>query len=125
AALTAALFTELAPVKCEPLIVTDVPPAAGPAVGLTEVTVGASTKVNTSKNDVADVPPTVVTVTSTPPAACAGDVAVIWPSKSTVKLAAFVAPNFTELAAVNPEPEIVTDVPPALGPAVGRSDATT
>src|SRR5438093_929159 len=125
AALTVPNFTELAPVKCEPLIVTDVPPAAGPAVGFTDVTVGASTKVNTSKNDVADVPPTVVTVTSTPPAACAGDTAVIELSVSTVKLAAFIAPNFTEVAPVKCEPLIVTDVPPALGPAVGFSDVTT
>ena len=39
--------TAVAPVKPVPVIVTDVPPATGPLVGLTPVTVGARTvKVN-------------------------------------------------------------------------------
>src|SRR5439155_20469191 len=94
-ALVAPNFTELAPVKCEPLIVTDVPPAVVPEVGFTEATVGASTNVNWSEPDVAEVPPTVVTVMSTVPAEWAGEVAVICPSVSTEKLEALVAPNFT------------------------------
>src|SRR5437879_7504555 len=97
AALTVPNFTELAPVKCEPLIVTVVPPAAGPAVGFTDVTAGAgATNVNWSAADVADVPPTVVTVMSTVPADSAGEVAVIWPSVSTEKLEELVTPNFTQ-----------------------------
>src|SRR5207253_1933861 len=124
-ALVAPNFTELVPVKCEPVIVTEVLPTVGPAVGLTEVTAGASTKVNTSKNDVADVPPTVVTVTSTPPAACAGDVAVIWPSKSTVKLAAFTAPNFTEVAPVKCEPLIEIGIASGRGSADGLRDVSS
>ena len=39
----------------------------------------------------AEVPPGVVTVTSTVPAACAGEVAVIWVAETTVKVAAAVA----------------------------------
>src|SRR5207302_848471 len=111
-------FTDVAPVKPVPVIVTVVPPAVGPAVGLTEVTVGASRYKNSSETDVADVPPTVVTRTCTGPAACGGAVAVICPSLSTVK-DADVEPKLTSVAPVNPEPEIVTIVPPALGPAVG------
>ena len=38
--------TAVAPVKPVPVIVTLVPPAAGPAVGLTPVTVGAAMYVN-------------------------------------------------------------------------------
>src|SRR5678816_2751913 len=68
---------------------------------------------------VALVPEGVVTVTSTVPAACAGDTAVICVALSTVKLAAFVAPNFTDVAPVKPLPVIVTDVPPPVGPLVG------
>jgi hypothetical protein len=35
--------TALAPVRSVPVIVTDVPPAVGPAAGATEVTAGAVT----------------------------------------------------------------------------------
>ena len=35
-------FTAVAPVKLVPVIVTDVPPAAGPLVGLNDVTVGTA-----------------------------------------------------------------------------------
>src|SRR3989442_1619858 len=83
AAFVAPNFTEVAPVKCEPLIVTDVPPALGPAVGFSPVTAGASTKVKRSKNDVADVPAEFVTVTSNWPAAWAGEVAVMWVASTT------------------------------------------
>ena len=46
AALTPPNFTAVAPVKTVPVIVTVVPPAAGPLVGLTAVTVGGPTNVN-------------------------------------------------------------------------------
>ena len=35
-------FTPVAPVKFVPVMVTDVPPAAGPLVGLNDVTVGTA-----------------------------------------------------------------------------------
>ena len=35
-------FTAVAPVKLVPVMITDVPPAAGPLVGLNNVTVGAA-----------------------------------------------------------------------------------
>jgi hypothetical protein len=56
-------FTLVAPVKFVPVSVTVVPPAVGPEVGLMLVTVGAGTYVYSSDDEVADVPPTVVTVT--------------------------------------------------------------
>jgi len=77
-----------------------------------------------SAPEVADVPPPVVTVTSTVPAAPAGAVAVIEVSELTVKPSAFAAPNFTAVAPEKPVPVIVTGVPPAVGPAVGEIDVT-
>jgi hypothetical protein len=79
--------------------------------------------VNWSAADVADVPPAVVTVTSTVPVP-AGDVAVIEVAELTVKLVALVAPNLTAVAPVNTVPVMVTEVPPAAGPEVGEIDVT-
>ena len=73
---------------------------------------------------VALVPPGVVTVTSTVPAVPAGAVAVIWVALLTVKLVAAVAPKLTALAPVKLVPVIVTEVPPAVGPAVGLTPVT-
>ena len=69
-------------------------------------------------------PPGLITVTFTVPVP-AGLVAVICVSESTVKLVAATAPKSTAVAAVKPEPVIVTDVPPANGPAVGLTAVTT
>jgi hypothetical protein len=56
-------FTAVAPVKPEPVIVTDVPPDVWPYAGEMPVTFGAAAVyVNWSADDVADVPPEVVTV---------------------------------------------------------------
>src|SRR5262245_11558512 len=57
--------TWLVPVKLKPLIVTFVPPPAGPAVGESEPTIGAKVVVYRSAELTADVPPGVVTRTST------------------------------------------------------------
>ena len=78
---------------------------------------------NWSAADVADVPPAVVTFTSTVPVP-AGDVAVIDVAETTVKPVALVAPNVTAVAPVNPVPVIVTSVPPPPGPDVGEIDVT-
>ena len=78
---------------------------------------------NWSPPDVVDVPPTVVTLTSTVPVP-AGDVAVICVAELTVKLLAAVAPKVTAVAPENPVPVIVTDVPPVAGPDVGEIAAT-
>jgi hypothetical protein len=79
--------------------------------------------VNWSAPLVALVPAGVVTVTSTLPAAPAGAVAVTDVADPTVKLA-FVAPNFTDVAPVNPVPVIVTAVPPAVDPLLGVTPET-
>ena len=108
--------------KFVPEMVTAVPPPESPLFGLTDVTVGMAKKVNWSAGDVADVPPVVVTVTSTVPVP-AGDVAVIDVGEATVK-PAFVAPNLTAVAPVKLLPEIVTAVPPAAGPLPGLTAVT-
>ena len=75
-AAVAPKVTAVTPVKFVPVIVTDVPPTCGPAVGEIDVTVGAGIYVNWSAAVVPDVPPAVVTLMSTVPVP-AGDVAVI------------------------------------------------
>ena len=64
-----------------------------------------------------------VTRISTVPAP-AGEVAVIDVDELTVKPVAAVAPKVTAVAAVNPEPVIVTDVPPVVAPTVGETEVT-
>ena len=73
---------------------------------------------------VALVPPVVVTVTFTTPAAPAGAVAVSCVAEFTVKPMAFVAPKCTAVAPVNPVPVIVTLVPPDVEPELGLSALT-
>ena len=85
-------FTAVTVVKLEPVMVTDVPPEVVPAVGLTELMTGTP-KVYLEPAEVAEVPAAFVAVMSTVPAACAGDVAVIWVSELIVKLVAAVLPN--------------------------------
>jgi len=101
-----------------PVIVTDVPPGVMPLVGLIAVTVGGEMYVNWSAELVAELPPELATVTSTVPVP-AGETAVIDVAELTVTLVAAVAPNLTVLPEANPVPVIVTDVPPAVLPAVG------
>ena len=63
----------------------------------------------------ADVPPGVVTVTSTVGQELpAGLTAVIWVSLLNLKLVAAVVPNETLVALVKPVPVMVTLVPPLL-----------
>ena len=77
-----------------------------------------------SAEEVAEVPPVVVTVTSTVAAACAGEVAVIWVAETTVKPEAAVVPKWTAVAPVKLVPVMVTEVPPAVGPEVGATEPT-
>ena len=79
---------------------------------------------NWSAELVAEVPPAVVTVTSTTPADCGGAVAVIDVAEFTVKPAA-TDPKATALAPDNSVPEIVTDVPPVMNPLDGLIELTT
>ena len=70
------------------------------------------------------VPFAVVTVTPTVPTAPAGAVAVRLVADVKVTAAAAAVPNFTVLAAVKFVPEIVTTVPPSVGPVVGAMAVT-
>ena len=79
---------------------------------------------NWSAADVADVPPAVVTVTSTVPVAPAGEVAVMDVAELTVNPVALVAPNLTAVAPVKLVPVMVTVVPPPDGPDVGEIEVT-
>ena len=72
--------------------------------------------------EVAEVPPGVVTVTSTVPVP-AGEVAEIEVALLTTTPVAALAPKCTAVAPVNPVPVIVTLVPPAVGPDVARIPA--
>ena len=82
-------------------------------------------KVNWSAPDVALVPPVVVTVTLTVPALSAGDVAVQVVVEEHVAAVPAVVPKVTVAApTTNPEPVIVTDVPPAVEPEVGLTAVT-
>jgi hypothetical protein len=116
--------TAVAPVNPVPVIVTEVPPAVGPLVGFTPLTEGGATKLNWSAPVTALVPFGPVTVMSTVPAPCAGDVAVIDVGPFTTNVVAAVPPKDTAVAPVNPAPKIVTDVPPAVGPLPGLTADT-
>ncbi len=73
----------------------------------------------------ADVPAAVVTVTSTTPNEPAGDVAVQTVVVAHETAVAAFAPNATvDEPTANPDPLIVTVVPPANGPPAGETVAT-
>jgi len=108
--------TAVAPVKPAPVMVTWVPPVAGPELGTTLVTTGTQAK--RSAELVRLVPPGVVTVTSTVPLQ-AGEVAVIEAGELTVQPGgAGVLPKSTAVAPVKPAPVMVE-----LGAASGRARA--
>nr|WP_263866878.1 hypothetical protein [Paenibacillus rhizovicinus] len=118
-AIVAPNVTAVAPDRFVPVNVTLVPPDVGPDVGDTLVIVGTAMYVNWSAADVADVPPGVVTVTSTVPELPAGAVTVIDVAEFTVMPVAAVAPNVTAVAPDRFVPVNVTLVPPAVGPDCG------
>jgi hypothetical protein len=80
--------------------------------------------VNWSADEVAEVPPAVVTVTLTVPADSAGDVAVMEVAELTVTAVAVMVPNITVAEEVKPVPMMVTEVPPAVLPLAGVIDVT-
>ena len=94
--------TAVAPVKPLPVMATDVPPRVEPYIGKIPVTAGAVAYVYLSTEEVADVPPGVVTVTSTVPAGLAGDVTVIEVALFTVYVGAAVPPKVMAVAPVKP-----------------------
>ncbi len=76
-----------------------------------------------SAEDVGEVPTGVITVTFTAPVPD-GLTAMMERSLSTVKLVAGTDPNSTADAPLNPDPVIVTGVPPAVEPLVGERAVT-
>ena len=116
--------TVLALVIPVPRTTTDVPPVSGPAVGVTEVTMGRTTYVNLSAAEVGDVPPGVVTVMFTVPTEPAGEATVICVPDTTVTVVPGFAPNNTDVAPLRFVPVTVTDVPPTNGPADGETPVT-
>jgi hypothetical protein len=80
--------------------------------------------VNWSAVLVVEVPPIVDTVTSTGPAASAGDTAVRLVGETNMTLPPERVPKVTVLVDVKPVPVIVTIVPPAVGPFVGDTAVT-
>jgi hypothetical protein len=72
-----------------------------------------------------EVPPPVVTVTSTVAAASAGEVTVSEvPAPFTTTLVPATVPNLTFRVPVRPVPETVTEVPPAVEPVLGTTPVT-
>ena len=116
--------TAVAPVKLLPVMVTGVPPAAGPLFGEIDVTVGAARKVNWSAELAALVPPKFVTVTSTVPLP-AGEVAAIDVALLTVNEVAAEPPNCTAVARMKLLPVMITGVPPVAGPLFGEIEVTS
>jgi hypothetical protein len=115
--------TAVARVKPVPMTVTGVPPDAGPTAGLIDESVGATTYVNWSAGDGAELPPGLVTVTSTVPVPV-GLSAVIVVPLTMLKLVAGMLPKSTAVAPAKPVPWTVTDVPPINGPAFGLNPVT-
>jgi hypothetical protein len=114
AASTDPNLTDVVPVNPDPVIVTVVP--TGPDVGEIDVIVGPAVAVVTVKApELVPVPAEFVTAIA-PVVAPAGTVAVSCESELIVNVAD-VPLNFTPVAAVNPVPFTVTDVP--TGPLVG------
>ncbi len=118
--------------KLVPVMVTDVPPAAAPEVGLTAVTVGEGggtvSYVNWSPGGLsADVSPLAVAVTSTVPVP-AGDVAVQLVADEQFTAVAGLPEPKSNTVLPDPVaklvPVMVTDVPPAAAPEVGLTAVT-
>jgi hypothetical protein len=111
-------FTPRVPIKPAPVMVTTVPPAIGPDVGVMELITGDGWKLKLSE---LSVPPRVAILIGTVPTRCAGVTASISVSLTTVKLVAGVVPNFTLVVPVRPVPVMATLAPPAVTPVVGNT----
>jgi hypothetical protein len=106
--------------RLDPDSVITVPPAVGPALGFTSVTVGAATYVKPPV--IVVVPPVVEITTFAGPAVPDGVVHTIVFDASEVM--SHVAPPTVTVAEARLEPSIVTEVPPIVGPSFGDMDVT-
>ena len=111
---TSVAVSELLPVRF-----TVVPPAVEPLGGATVVNVGVG--VTYVYGWPPDVPLGFLTVTLTPPAACAGDCTVIDVSLWIVKLVTSTLPKNTSVAVSKLLPVRFTAVPPAVEPLGGAT----
>ena len=111
-------FTPMVSIKPAPVMVTTVPPVVDPEVGVMELITGAGWKLKLSE---LSVPPGVVILIGTVPTRCAGVIASISLSLTTVKLVAGVVPNLTLVVPVRLVPVIATLSPPAVTPVVGNT----
>lgn len=114
--------TAEAPPNPMPTMATIEPPPIGPEGGRISVMFGVGMYVKRSADDAAEVPPGVVTVTSTVPEP-AGAVAVIDSGELTVKVPA-APPKDTLVASLRLVPPMVTSVPPVLIPDEGVTEVT-
>ena len=87
--------TPLTAVNEVPLRVMTVPPCRGPDDGDTAAMTGGSWKVKRPAGTTAEVPPGVVTRTSTSPSACAGRVTWSWVAETRVTAVASSVPKVT------------------------------
>ena len=110
--------------KFVPLIVIDVPPAAGPLFGFTPVTVGAGPRYVYPFVKLPLCVSGLVTVTVTAPAACAAVVAVMVVLLTTTTFVAAVPPSVAVAPLTKFVPLIVIDVPPTAGPLFGFTPVT-
>src|SRR3954469_4428694 len=112
------------PVKPWPSTVSRAPPAASPVDADTELTEGGLTKVNRSALRRTDVPALVWSLTSTAPAACAGEVTWSLVDETRWTDEPRVFPNDTVIPRAKWLPVIVTRWPPAVLPEVGATPGT-
>ena len=107
--------------KFVPVIVTDVPPAAGPELGLMEVIVGggATTAAVNPPVEVAVWPSGLITTIFTGPAVIVGVTTVMLVAETTTTEVPGLPPKVTVAPDLKFIPVMVTDVPPAAGPDVG------
>src|SRR6266852_5745820 len=110
--------------KFVPVMVTAVPPAAAPLLGLTLPTVGAGDVYVYPLVNVPGFVSGLVTTTFTAPAACAAVVAVICVALTTTTLVAPVPPNVAVVPVTKFVPVMVTAVPPAAAPLPGLTPPT-
>jgi hypothetical protein len=112
-------FTVAPVAKFVPVIVTAVPPAATPLLGLTLLTVGSTTYVKPLTKLPLCEPTLLVTVTVDAPALPAGVVAVMVVLFTTTTFVAAPVPNFTVAPDAKFVPVMVTAVPPEVEPLFG------
>jgi hypothetical protein len=104
-------------------MLTTVPPRVEPDEGEMLVSSGNGNSYRNMAEDPGELPtPTAFfTDTVTRPGGDSGVVTLIWLSSATVRSLVYISPNRTFSVPVNPDPVMVTEVPPATGPEEGET----